>query len=67
MRFNCGPTPQERYHMKLNWHDYFLLWPIRINGECVWLETVERRGRAWPHVNGEFSGWVWKYRIKEEQ
>ena len=43
MRFNCGPTWEERYEASKKWHPKFLWWPVRIGRDCIWLETVWRR------------------------
>lgn len=54
MRFNCGPTAEERETEKFavernrrtrlsKWHNHLAWLPIRVNGECVIFETVERR------------------------
>jgi len=34
MKWLCGDK---------QWHAYFALTPVRIDGVCVWLEWVERR------------------------
>lgn len=49
MRFKCYLTMDEKKaeaEKIKNWHRVFLWWPRTMSGdtgECVWLETVERR------------------------
>lgn len=55
MRFNCGPSLQERRNARALmlrekmqrfqvWHSYFAWMPIRVGESvCCWMETVERR------------------------
>ncbi|MGE3333661.1 MAG: hypothetical protein AB7I36_08460 [Rhodospirillaceae bacterium] len=70
MKFNCGPSPDEkrasRHIAKMTrlrekaealrgWHRVFAWWPIRIApGECRWLEYVERRI---PRATAHYSDW----------
>lgn len=54
MRFNCGPSLAQRRWNKAvkmkDWHKHFCWWPVRIaNGDCRWLETIERRFGDWYH------------------
>ena len=72
MKFNCGPTPEERAderrrqqaeeRIKLEqWHDYFTWWPIRIgSGDCRWLETIERKGEYHTPLDN-FDSDYWHY------
>lgn len=64
MRFDCGPTWQEREAAKKAWHRWFAWHPVRIGDshDCRWLETVERKGEL--HSCGSFGGdwWTWEYR-----
>lgn len=60
MRFNCGPSlAQKRWDKKLkmkDWHKHFCWWPVRIaNGDCRWLETIERRYDVWDYQWGPGS------------
>jgi hypothetical protein len=41
---------------RMEWHDWFAWRPVLIEGQTVWLETVQRR---------MLSDW-WKYRIKPQ-
>lgn len=44
MKFNCGPSSQERFASKQLWHKHFAILPERVGpNQCVWLEYVERR------------------------
>lgn len=63
MRFNCGPSREEKILAKEEWHQWFAWRPVRVaSGDCRWLETVERKGR---YLFGMivFSPWSWQYRI----
>lgn len=58
MKFNCGPSQAERERRERqaelaerraqrSWHRWFAWRPIRIaEGDCRWLEYVERRDRS---------------------
>src|SRR4051812_9520112 len=58
MRFNCGPTMQERFQRKLKWHPWFAWFPVRLmdTNQCVWLEVVERQ------LTGGYSGYYYEKR-----
>lgn len=50
MKFNCGPTQDERRQAARDvfcvWHRWFAWFPVRIaHGDCRWLEFVERRAQ----------------------
>lgn len=61
MRFNCGPTWQERTALRECWHRWFAWYPVRVGTrDCRWLETIERRGKYWAFYGG--AGWDWEYR-----
>jgi hypothetical protein len=57
VKFNCGPTPAERWEIKrkkqeerdrylAKWHPIFAWFPTRVgSNDCRWLETIERRIR----------------------
>ena len=65
MKFNCGPSKAEKqaalYASRPEWYvaevfkarewqDFFAWKPVRIDGVCYWLETVQRRclgGEGW--------------------
>lgn len=52
MRFNCGPDRYTRQILKakkmMDWHKYFCWFPVRLGeGDCRWLETVERKYDYW--------------------
>ena len=70
MRFNCGPSLSDRVTLRFarmsQWHDAFTWLPRRIDGECVWLETIERKGTFYPmqHMD-DIARWVWEYRTIE--
>lgn len=66
MRFNCGPTLQEKIAAKEQWHIWFAWFPVRVTpGDCRWLEKVKRKGEyvSWP---GD-SYFVWEYRTIEQE
>jgi hypothetical protein len=62
MKFDCGPTLDERvqviHERRKTWRQWFAWRPVRIGRQCVWLETIERKG--------EFDAygfcWVYEYR-----
>jgi len=63
MKFNCGKTWEERRNYKEEWHVWFAWHPARIGlEECVWLESVERKGTY--RCDHECCYWTWKYRLK---
>lgn len=44
MKFDCGPTWQEKRAAKEKWHRWFAWRPIRVDDhDCRWLEFIERR------------------------
>ena len=44
MKFNCGPYSYTRWLNKRLWHLWFAWRPVRVaEGDCRWLEFVERR------------------------
>ena len=64
MKFNCGPTLwyrlERRRRYLSDWHPFFALFPKRISDtECIWLETIERKGER---VGRRRSHWYWSYR-----
>jgi hypothetical protein len=62
MRFNCGPTWEERYAASKQWHAKFLWLPIRIGRDCLWLESVWcRRLTGYRHA-GAYGFDEWEYR-----
>lgn len=69
MKLNCGPTPEEKslanWRRLHNWHPFFCLLPRRITGthECIWLETIERKGEYVCRFGGSY--WEWEYRVKD--
>lgn len=57
MRFNCGPTYEEKLAAKEKWRIWFAWYPVRIgSGDCRWLEHVKRKR----------TSWGWEYRKPEE-
>lgn len=59
MRFNCGPTPEEKREALQKWHKWFALLPRRLteSRECVCLEFIERKGTI-----DSIYGWMFEYR-----
>jgi len=55
MKFNCGPTRNERKaaskyravqekRLMMEWHSWFAWFPVHVaSGDCRWLERIERR------------------------
>lgn len=44
-----------------NWKDYFVWWPIDIEGNFVWLETVQRRWKR-DGVASWYDKWIYRFR-----
>lgn len=64
MRFDCGPTDEEKCAKLQEWHPYFVLIPRRLGSrDCRWLETIERKGKLAQSRYGAF--WVWQYRARD--
>ncbi|MBO0129139.1 hypothetical protein [Agrobacterium burrii] len=69
MKFNCGPTQQERRQQVRDrycvWHKWFAWFPVRVgNHDCRWLETIERKAGAVTSAGliFEFTPCDFKYR-----
>lgn len=62
MKFNCGPTWEERYEASEKWHPKFLWWPVRIGRDCIWLESVWRRRLLQNLKFAAIYGDLWEYR-----
>lgn len=62
VRFNCGLSRQERHVARQQWHRWFAWRPVRVTGQhqCVWLETIERKGTFYHDCIG--FQWSWEYR-----
>jgi hypothetical protein len=71
MKFNCGPSLAERAILHANsrtmrlqqWHPFFCLLPRRVGHQCVWLETIQRKGRQ--GYCGYTLEWYFEYRLYE--
>jgi hypothetical protein len=62
MRFNCGDGWLERRCKRERWHRWFAWRPVRVaDGDCRWLEYVERQGRFFDYGADFF--WEWSYRL----
>lgn len=69
MKFNCGPTQDERRRQERDrfcvWHKWFAWFPVRVGtNDCRWLEMVERRAKG-VHRAGlifEFTPYGFTYR-----
>lgn len=68
MKFNCGPTEQQRRQAARDrwcvWHRWFAWFPVRVGAnDCRWLETVERRaGGAVMGIIREYAPCACTYR-----
>jgi hypothetical protein len=61
MRINCGPSWEAKHAAKHEWHRWFAWRPVRIaEGDCRWLETIERKGKFW--YCWRHGLWDWEYR-----
>lgn len=64
MRFNCGRTQYEKDQDRKKWHRWFAWRPVRVvEGDCRWLEVVERRGSK--YYSGYTYSWEYEYRSIE--
>jgi hypothetical protein len=69
MKFNCGPSLAERVILRsqrktqrlMQWHPFFCLLPRRVGDQCVWLETIQRKGRQ--GYCGYTLEWYFEYRL----
>ena len=58
MKFNCGPTAEERIRRKCVYHRWFAWRPVRIGAnDCRWLEFVFRKGTYHRGTDSEFTEW----------
>jgi hypothetical protein len=65
MKFDCGPTWQEKFDAKKRWHLWFAWHPVRLaSHDCIWLEYVERKGTNYYDSGGGY--WDWQYRNRAE-
>ena len=73
MKFNCGPTEDEKralrkaqYVANQKWHRVFTWWPRRVGShDCRWLEYVERRGverESYCEWGMPYTYLAWEYR-----
>jgi len=63
MKFNCGLTTEQKFNAKQKWHPVFAWLPHRVgDGDCRWLEVIERRGK--PYVEYTMYGATWKLRFE---
>jgi len=63
MKWDCGPTWQEKKAALEAWHKWFAWRPIMVaSHDCRWLETIERKGKYSDYFD---SHWTWKYRELE--
>jgi hypothetical protein len=76
MKINCGPTESEKLdiaqrvcrEMEKKWFSWFAWFPVRVaDGDCRWLEIVERQPRysnlyKYSCHYPKFA--YWKYRAK---
>ena len=70
MKLNCGPTPEQRrrtkYERLMTWHRHFAWLPIRVaDGDCRWLEFVERRGDC--RINPYHFDECWTFEFRAAQ
>jgi len=61
MKFDCGPSWNEKRLAREQWHRWFAWFPVKVGErDCRWFEFVERKG-AYYFTLYE-SGWDWEYR-----
>ncbi len=60
MKFNCGPTYEQKMEAKAQPHKWFAWRPVRLeDGRCAWLEIVERIGTYHSYID---AWWSFNYR-----
>ena len=60
MKFNCGPTWEEKKLAKEKPHAWFAWFPVRIGSrDCRWLEDVLRTGTF--HSSWTDTYWTYEY------
>ena len=80
MKFNCGPTWEEKQELRKieeaklkEWHPFFAIIPKRVGShDCRCFEWIERKGVKhegfWcSAANYIPSWWIWEYRAKGGQ
>ena len=83
MKFNCGPTHEEKQELRKieeaklkEWHPFFAVTPKRVGSyDCRFLEWIERKGETYigyqvsPCFPYAFkvTKWRWEYRAKGGQ
>lgn len=78
MKFNCGPTWEEKWDKEKtllrDWHLFFAIIPRRVGErDCRWLEWIERKGETYqdyalpPAPPFKVTKWRWEYRAKGGQ
>ena len=62
-----GPWDQNRKYGEphpLGWHAWFAWYPVEVNGDRYWLQTVDRKGSWWLPCEPVCGGcWHWEYRV----
>jgi hypothetical protein len=44
MKWNCGPSWEEKHETRQQWHPWFAWHPVRVGtGDCRWFEYVDRK------------------------
>lgn len=67
MKFDCGPTSEEKDAARSEWHVWFAWFPVRVGPrDCRWLEYVSRKGtypihEAIDYFDCDTSGWTYEY------
>ena len=63
VKWDCGPTWDEKLAARTAWHRWFAWHPVRVGShDCRWLEYVERSGEpSYP------DGWDWEYRPAQSE
>lgn len=79
MKFNCGPTWEEKQEAEKreqerlsDWHDFYAIIPRQVGShDCRCFETIERKGEwhkgFWCGVHYLPGWWNWEYRAKGGQ
>ncbi len=62
MKFDCGPTREEKRDALQTWHRHFAWRPKRFaSHDCRWLEWIARKGQIHIVTGGDIF-WTWEYR-----
>ena len=66
MKWNCGPSWEEKHEATKQWHRWFAWRPVRVGPrDCRWLEYVDRKGKWSDSFHPMLAGWLYQYRARQ--